>query len=129
MIAAHQLHLFALVSGIPEPRRSARALIMLQAMIDESDSHNVTPRIFVMGGYIASVAKWTALTEAWQVELDRSNTWKRKLDSRFWLSTIERLIAGTQCSEAIIIYLRCQRSCPCWRGTWIRLGYPGRSSI
>ena len=68
---AHQLHLLALVSGIPEPRRSEKMLVMLQAMIDESDSHGVTPRLFVMGGYIASVRQWQKLTDEWRAELLR----------------------------------------------------------
>lgn len=44
---------------------------MLQALIDESDSHEIKPRIFVMGGYLAPVAKWEALTDAWRAELER----------------------------------------------------------
>src|SRR5258708_4842250 len=72
MIAAHRLHLHALVSGIPEPRRSVRVLLMLQAMIDESDSHDIKPRVFVLGGYLASVAQWEKLTDAWQRTLDQS---------------------------------------------------------
>lgn len=71
MIAAHRLPILALVSGIPEPRRSARILVMLQVLIDESDSHTITPRIFIIGGYIATTEKWLSLTDAWRAELDR----------------------------------------------------------
>ncbi len=70
MIASHRLHLHALVSGVPEPRRGMRVLVTLQAMIDKSDSHGVTPRVFVLGGYIASVSNWEQLTDAWQRILD-----------------------------------------------------------
>src|SRR5947208_2459105 len=45
---------------------------MLQAMIDESDSHGQKPRVFVLGGYIASVSQWETLTHAWQGVLDQS---------------------------------------------------------
>jgi Protein of unknown function (DUF3800) len=44
---------------------------MLQALIDESDSHEEQPRVFVMGGYLATVEQWKKLTNAWQAELDR----------------------------------------------------------
>src|SRR4051794_2458876 len=72
MIPAHRLHLHALVSGVPEPRRSARVLLMLQAMIDESDSHEEKPRVFVLGGYLATVSQWERLTDEWQAALDQS---------------------------------------------------------
>jgi len=45
---------------------------MLQAMIDESDSQQAEPRLFVMGGYIASVRQWERLTDEWQAELNRA---------------------------------------------------------
>jgi hypothetical protein len=69
---ARQTHLFALVTGIPEPRRSAKVLVMLQALIDESDSQNVLPRTFIMGGYIASLRQWERLTDEWHSELGRA---------------------------------------------------------
>src|SRR5260370_4478160 len=71
MIAPHQLHLHALVSGLPAPRRSVRVLFMYQAMIDETDSHELGPTVFLLGGYIASVEQWEGLTDAWKNELDR----------------------------------------------------------
>src|SRR5579862_3774159 len=71
MMIAHRLHLLALVSGIPEPLRSAKVLVMLQAMIDESDSKQITPRVFVLGGYIASVRQWQRLADEWRAELTR----------------------------------------------------------
>jgi Protein of unknown function (DUF3800) len=43
---------------------------MLQAMIDESDSQQIEPRVFVMGGYIASVKQWAKLTNEWHAELN-----------------------------------------------------------
>ena len=47
---------------------------MLQALIDETDSHNVTPRVFIIGGYIATVEQWSRLTDAWQEVLDQKPT-------------------------------------------------------
>jgi len=40
-------------------------------MIDETDSHGVKPRVFLMGGYIATVEQWEQLTDAWNDELNR----------------------------------------------------------
>lgn len=59
------LHLRALVSGIPEPTRRYRLLFMLQALIDESQSHE-DPRVFVLAGYIATVQGWEKLTAEWK---------------------------------------------------------------
>src|SRR5215203_881715 len=72
MIGAQRVHFRALASGVPEPQRSATVLFMLQALIDETDSHEIKPRIFLMGGYLASLSKWESLTKAWQAELNRS---------------------------------------------------------
>jgi hypothetical protein len=69
VITPHLVGLRALVSGVPEPRRSQEMLFMLQALCDESESHS-EPRLFVVGGYIASVERWEKITEAWQYVLD-----------------------------------------------------------
>jgi hypothetical protein len=65
MIAPHLIGLRALVSGVPEPRRSGSLLMMLQVLCDESESHS-GPLLFVFGGYIATVERWEKLTDAWQ---------------------------------------------------------------
>jgi hypothetical protein len=69
MIAPHLLGLRALVSGVPEPRRSGSLLFMLQVLCDETESHT-EPRMFIVGGYIATVERWEGLTNAWQEVLN-----------------------------------------------------------
>lgn len=60
-------------TGVPEPLRSQRLVMMLQALIDESQSYGAL-RLFVMGGYISTVEKWAALTEEWRDALRASPT-------------------------------------------------------
>lgn len=69
MIAPHMIGLRALVSGVPEPQRSRSVLFMLQALCDETESHT-PPRLFIVGGYIATVERWEKLTDSWQSVLD-----------------------------------------------------------
>ena len=47
---------------------------MLQVLIDETDSHEIKPRLFIMGGYLATVEKWKQLTDDWKIEIGRSPT-------------------------------------------------------
>lgn len=65
-----QFQLLGLVSGYPEPARKRRGLLMLQAYIDDSRSHN--PPLFVLAGYLASVEQWLAFSDDWQAALDAS---------------------------------------------------------
>src|SRR5688572_11933568 len=64
--------LWALVTGVPEPHRSDRLMLMLQALIDESESIAEKPELFVLAGYIATVERWARLTDGWQKVLDES---------------------------------------------------------
>jgi hypothetical protein len=57
-----------LVCGFSEPKRSRRLLLML-AHIDGSGSMNDSP-VYVMAGYIGSVAAWEKFTAEWQAALD-----------------------------------------------------------
>jgi Protein of unknown function (DUF3800) len=59
----------ALVSGLPEPRRSRRLLLMLQGYIDNSGWDGDSPA-FVMAGYVASEKQWEAFSQDWQAVLD-----------------------------------------------------------
>jgi hypothetical protein len=61
------LRLLSLVSGLPEPKRSRRNLLMLQAFVDESVQDR---SLFVMAGYVAPVDKWLQFSTAWQQILD-----------------------------------------------------------
>src|SRR5688572_21217854 len=45
-------------------------LFMLQAIVDETES-NADPRIFVIGGYIASDLQWAKLSDAWKAALEQ----------------------------------------------------------
>lgn len=61
------LRLLSLVSGFPEPMRSKRWVLMLQAFCDESlDSDG----FFVMAGYVAPVENWLRFNDQWQRVLD-----------------------------------------------------------
>lgn len=63
------LRLLSLVSGFPEPKRSQRWILMLQAFCDESlDSDG----FFVMAGYVAPVENWLRFNDQWQGVLDLS---------------------------------------------------------
>lgn len=59
----------ALVSGLAEPWRSRRLMLMLQAFIDDSGTTGDTP-VFVLAGYLSSEWKWEAFADAWQEVLD-----------------------------------------------------------
>jgi hypothetical protein len=61
-------YIWALVSGFPEPMRSARPLLMLQAYIDDSRSDD--PPAFALGGLIAPAEKWASFSDEWQQFLD-----------------------------------------------------------
>jgi hypothetical protein len=61
-------YIWALVSGFPEPMRSARPLLMLQAYIDDSRSDD--PPAFALGGFIAPAEKWARFSDEWQQFLD-----------------------------------------------------------
>jgi hypothetical protein len=61
--------LLSLVSGLPRAERAGRLVLMLQAFIDDSGSHE-TSKLFVVGGYVASVEAWSAFSVAWQAALD-----------------------------------------------------------
>lgn len=71
MIAARE-RILALVSGLPEPKRSNRILMMLQAFIDDSKSGDLSKpgSVFVLAGYISSVSDWLAFTDEWQTVLN-----------------------------------------------------------
>jgi hypothetical protein len=58
----------ALASGLSPRDRAKRALMMLQAFID--DSSNERPPIFVLAGYLASVSQWEALSKDWAFALE-----------------------------------------------------------
>ena len=60
--------IWALVCGFPEPTRSNRPLLMLQAFID--DSRSAEPPAFVLAGFIAPADKWAAFSDEWQQFLD-----------------------------------------------------------
>jgi Protein of unknown function (DUF3800) len=61
-------YIWALVSGFPEPMRSARPLLMLQAYIDDSRSDD--PPAFALGGFFATAEKWARFSDEWQQFLD-----------------------------------------------------------
>jgi hypothetical protein len=65
---APSVHVRALVSGLPEPRRSKRLVLVLQAFCDESKRHD--SHLYVMAGYISAVAKWERFSDEWQKVLD-----------------------------------------------------------
>jgi hypothetical protein len=56
---------WALVSGLPSPLRENQRILMLQAFIDESLSHE-KPAVFVMAGFISTAEKWAAFSDEWQ---------------------------------------------------------------
>ncbi len=66
MAASDQI--WALVAGLPEPARSERLLLMLQAYIDDSKSFGERAT-FVLGGYIAPASCWAEFSDAWAKEL------------------------------------------------------------
>lgn len=57
-------YVWALVCGLPEPKRSNRLLLILRAFID--DSHMNQPPLYVLGGWIAPASKWGVFVDAWQ---------------------------------------------------------------
>lgn len=57
----------ALVSGFAEPKRSNRALLMLQAFID--DSGNGQGSVFVLAGFIAPASVWEKFSDEWEESL------------------------------------------------------------
>lgn len=61
------LRLLSLVSGFPEPKRSQRWLLMLQAFCDESLENDAG--LFVMAGYVAPVQSWLKFSDEWQAVL------------------------------------------------------------
>jgi hypothetical protein len=59
----------ALVSGLAEPWRSRRPMLMLQAFIDDSGWDGQSP-VFVLAGYIAKEKQWEDFSQDWQAVLD-----------------------------------------------------------
>src|SRR5450830_1266831 len=59
----------ALESGLAEPQRSRRPLLMLQSFIDDSGWDGQSP-VFVLAGYVAQEKQWEDFSDAWQVILD-----------------------------------------------------------
>ena len=64
--------IWALVCGLPTPKRQRRVLVMLQAYFDDSrmDPGEQSEGAFVLAGYIAEAAQWAAFADAWQAVLD-----------------------------------------------------------
>jgi hypothetical protein len=59
----------ALVSGLAEPWRSRRLMVMFQAFIDDSGWDGRSP-VFVLAGYVATENQWEAFSDEWQTILD-----------------------------------------------------------
>jgi len=70
--------IWALVSGLPEPKRRKRVMLMLQAYID--DSAKGSPDLFVLAGYVSTAERWAAFSDEWQRLLDYRSDHYRKLD-------------------------------------------------
>jgi hypothetical protein len=59
-----------LVCGLPEPQRSGRLILSLEAFID--DSGRGQGNAFVLSGYLSTAERWESFSREWQEELDRS---------------------------------------------------------
>lgn len=66
---AASAYIWALVSGLPGEQRRRRALLMLQAYIDDSKTDG---KLFVLGGYIARAEAWAEFSDEWAAELERN---------------------------------------------------------
>lgn len=60
----------ALVSGYSSRIRGCKLLVVLQAYIDDSQSHLADRRLF-LAGYINTADRWTTFSEAWERELKK----------------------------------------------------------
>jgi Protein of unknown function (DUF3800) len=58
--------IWALVSGLPQPKRGRRKLVILQAYIDDSADDSV----FVLAGFVAPAEMWAKFSDAWQAALN-----------------------------------------------------------
>jgi hypothetical protein len=67
---ARNERLRALVSGMSAENRARCWLVMLQGFLDDSGSSSNDP-VFVVGGFISSVVKWEAFSDAWTEALKR----------------------------------------------------------
>lgn len=61
---------WALVCGLPEPRRSHKLLMPTIAYIDDSGTGQ--PPVLVLAGYIATAESWARFADDWQRILNRS---------------------------------------------------------
>ena len=59
----------ALVSGLPSPARGRRLLMVIQAYVDDSGSHEASP-VFVLAGFITDHDAWASFSDEWQAALN-----------------------------------------------------------
>lgn len=65
-------YVMALVSGFPSRERANRWMMIIQAVVDDSQTNaRRSSRVFALGGLLASAEQWGELADAWAVELDR----------------------------------------------------------
>lgn len=84
MIPASE-HIWGLVCGLPEPKRSNRLLLILRAFID--DSHMGQYPLYVLAGWVAPAAQWAAFVDDWNAALLASPRIKRfKFDEAMGLT-------------------------------------------
>ena len=61
---------FSFLSGLPEPQRSKRIIMPIQAYVDESGGKGTT-KLFTMAGLIADTSDWLDLSIEWEQCLKR----------------------------------------------------------
>ncbi len=59
-----------MVSGLPAAKRNAQLIGMLQGFFDGSTQDS---EVLVVGGYVSTVDRWLAFTDAWQALLDENH--------------------------------------------------------
>jgi len=64
------MSIFGLVSGLPRRERNRMAIAMMQAYFDDTGKSGSDP-IFILAGFKARAKNWAALSDAWQVALDK----------------------------------------------------------
>jgi len=61
-----------MVCGLAEPLRSNRPLLMLKAYVDDSRMGDRTSPLYVLGGWLAPVKTWMAISDDWDAVLRMS---------------------------------------------------------